>query len=839
MLTLLLVGAGFLYARHLTKRQEHRRFFRDAAFLFHEMTAGQLAYLNRLEIARFLMELNPTPDEAWPLIDEKIEWQNMRPWLRQFGWVEVSGTSAVVRFLAEGSEAAPLRQGEDLQHGPIFQDAIRMATTTRKHGITQPMPIPPTQGEDRLGVVLFIPVFARGETAQHDGPARGYIAATIDPVGLFAMPSRQSYRILNPQANPPLSPTNCLPVKRILPSITLRLLPKEPAPGEYPPTGWHPVRGDNTFGRTLHYSLSPSSAFFVEQQTYLPLAVLWGGLTTGLAFFLIIVFQTHQRLVAEKRAREMAEQAQALRTSEGRFRALIENCFDVILVLNPDGSPKYIGPSGARMFAYPADDAFMQTGISKVIHPDDLPLIIEAHRKIIEQPDRIQRVPCYRGLGLDGAVYFLEAIGTNCLNVPGVEGIVINIRDITERKQADDRLREANRELEERVAQRTEELREVNRRLEQEIREKRMFHAVVAATSDLVGMASLEGQGIYMNPSGRRMLGIEPDEDVTALSMWPSYAPDQLQMLREVAVPHAMREGSWCGDLKMLRRDGSELMLSVGGVVIRDEVGRPLHLANIARDISDRLKTEERLRGALQAEKELNQLKSNFVAMVSHEIRTPLATILSSVDLLQNYSDRLPPEHRAKLLRHIHDAALGMASNMENILLLSRMDAGRFVMQTHRIPLADLCRQIANETESAYRRHTRITTTIEPDADLEVSLDPNLFRNILSNILGNALKFSPPDTAVQFAVARAADEVLFTVRDHGPGIPEADRANLFQAFRRGSNISGIPGTGLGLVIVKRCVDLLQGVIAIESEPGQGTVVHLRIPLFNRTDKEAP
>jgi signal transduction histidine kinase len=133
--------------------------------------------------------------------------------------------------------------------------------------------------------------------------------------------------------------------------------------------------------------------------------------------------------------------------------------------------------------------------------------------------------------------------------------------------------------------------------------------------------------------------------------------------------------------------------------------------------------------------------------------------------------------------------------------------------------------------DSATKQRCVIDVSIADDAGCETFVDPSLFRTIFANLIGNACKFSPEHGVVKFNIRRENDVAIFAVSDNGPGIPGTDLANLFQAFKRGSNAGGVPGTGLGLVIVKRCVEILHGEISLETETGKGTTVAVRLPLF--------
>ena len=240
--------------------------------------------------------------------------------------------------------------------------------------------------------------------------------------------------------------------------------------------------------------------------------------------------------------------------------------------------------------------------------------------------------------------------------------------------------------------------------------------------------------------------------------------------------------------------------------------------------------SEERLARALERQTEVARLKSEFVALVSHEFRTPLEVITSSAFNLERYFDRLPPERRQEMLAAIQRAVRRMAGMTEQVLLLGRLEPGRGGFDPRPLELETCCRLVAEETASVTQRRCPVALRLAGDL-AGARADEAAFRHLLGNLLSNAVKYSPPGSPVELAVERSGADAVFTVTDRGCGIPEADRARLFEAFRRGANVGHTPGTGLGLVIVRRGVELHGGALTVESREGEGTRFTVRLPLF--------
>jgi signal transduction histidine kinase len=171
-----------------------------------------------------------------------------------------------------------------------------------------------------------------------------------------------------------------------------------------------------------------------------------------------------------------------------------------------------------------------------------------------------------------------------------------------------------------------------------------------------------------------------------------------------------------------------------------------------------------------------------------------------------------------------------MSRMMEEVLLLGRVEAGKLACRPAPMDLAVFGQRIVDELTSATNGRC-LMRFIAPPGLAEAQADEALLRHIFTNLLNNAAKYSPPGSVVEFQLEARGHLALFTVRDRGIGIPEADARLLFQAFHRGRNVGDTPGTGLGMTIVKRCVELHGGKIAFESKEGQGTTFIVALPLF--------
>lgn len=294
---------------------------------------------------------------------------------------------------------------------------------------------------------------------------------------------------------------------------------------------------------------------------------------------------------------------------------------------------------------------------------------------------------------------------------------------------------------------------------------------------------------------------------------------------------NAMAAGTESAPVLAVRADELGTLANSFREMVSRVAAREADLRHLNTDLERRVteRTQD-LNAALARERELGEMKTNFVSLVSHEFRTPLGVIMSAADVLQRYFERLAPEKRGRHLEMIFRSTRNLAALIDEVLLLSRVEEGRLRFTPVPIDLDKLLRALCDELRSATGGACPIHLNLRPPLEGAVS-DEALVRHIVSNLLSNACKYSEPGSPVDFTAERRETNVVFTIRDHGIGIPLEDQPRLFTSFTRARNVGTRPGTGLGLVIVQRSVLLHGGQIAIESAPGTGTTAIVTLPVF--------
>jgi PAS domain S-box-containing protein len=380
---------------------------------------------------------------------------------------------------------------------------------------------------------------------------------------------------------------------------------------------------------------------------------------------------------------------------------------------------------------------------------------------------------------------------------------------------------------------------------------RRQHQLILNAVGEGVYGVDLEGRATFVNPAAAQMIGWEI-ADLIGQSMHTVLHhshPDGSHYPREACpIYAAFQDGiiHRVTDEVFWRKDGTSFPVEYISTPMRDEQGKLigavvafrditkrkwaeaiLHQANEELDQKVRERTAE-LRQANEQLRELSELRSRVVSMVCHEFRNPLNNILLSVSSLERYDTHLTAEQKVDYLDGIKANVERMTQMIDDVLVIGKLEAKQLSVHPTSIDLILFCHQLIQEIQMP-TESDRICLKCRSKS-LWVETDEILLRSILSNILMNALNYSADDTLVQFKISRQQKYVVFQIKDQGIGIPAEDIPYLFEPFHRGKNVSNIPGTGLGLNIVKRFVDLQQGQIKIDSSLGKGTTFTILLPL---------
>lgn len=489
----------------------------------------------------------------------------------------------------------------------------------------------------------------------------------------------------------------------------------------------------------------------------------------------------------------------ALRASEARFRATFEQVAVGMTHADPDNRYLRVNQKFCDIVGYTQEELLTKTFVD-ITHPDD----IDADDRHVKQllAGEIDTFSIEkRYFRKDGSIIWVNLTGSLVYKPSGeLDYFVGVIEEITERKRTEAALQES----EERFRQMAEKISEV-------------FWMTDVAKNNIMYISPAYEEiwnrscdSLYENPQSF-VLNIHPedrDRVVAALAKQPL--------------------GEYDEEYRILQPNGQERWIRDRAFPIKNSAGEVDRIVGIAEDITEYKKTEQEVRLALAKEQELNELKSRFMSMTSHEFRTPLTTILSSAELLKNYSHKLSDEKKQIHLARIQVSVQNLIQMLNDILLLGKAEAGKLEFNPELIDLREFCQGLVEEFQLGVNDRLSLVFTDECPLS-SVYMDEKLLGHILNNLITNAIKYSPAGSVVNFQLIYQDKSVIFRVQDSGIGIPQDELTHLFESFYRAKNVGNIPGTGLGLPIVKKAVDLHGGIITVDSEVGVGTTFTVTIP----------
>jgi PAS domain S-box-containing protein len=250
-------------------------------------------------------------------------------------------------------------------------------------------------------------------------------------------------------------------------------------------------------------------------------------------------------------------------------------------------------------------------------------------------------------------------------------------------------------------------------------------------------------------------------------------------------------------------------------------------ISKLENEVTERKKAEEEVRRSLEKERELNDLKTKFVSIASHEFRTPLSTVLSSASLIQQYKDKKDYDKQDKHIARIKSSVHHLTQILNDFLSLGKLEEGKVDVKTEAIDVSFFLHEIKEEVQSFLKEGQQLIIEHRSGPE-EIKSDVRILRNIMFNLISNASKYSDPGKTITIICKRKNDRIIFGIKDEGIGIPKEDQKHLFDRFYRASNAGNEQGTGLGLNIVKRYVELIDGDISFTSEYEKGSTFFISI-----------
>ncbi|MBB6462439.1 sensor histidine kinase [Flammeovirga kamogawensis] len=281
------------------------------------------------------------------------------------------------------------------------------------------------------------------------------------------------------------------------------------------------------------------------------------------------------------------------------------------------------------------------------------------------------------------------------------------------------------------------------------------------------------------------------------------------------------------GEEQIFDFDFKDLNYSVIVVPIKNSRKQTKQVLVVMLNITQQRKAESEIRKSLQKERELSELKSRFVSMASHEFRTPLSTIMSSVSLISRYTSEEYHEKRNKHIKRIKSSVNNLTQILNDFLSISKLEEGKSLVHKSTLKVDDFIEGLCDEMSPVKKQGQKII--IKHTGDTLIKTDAQILKNIIINLLSNAIKYSGHGSRIWVDSCIDEDNLQIRIKDEGMGIPEKDQVHLFDRFFRAENAMNIQGTGLGLNIVNKYLEMLNGKISFESIEDKGTTFSITIP----------
>jgi PAS domain S-box-containing protein len=431
----------------------------------------------------------------------------------------------------------------------------------------------------------------------------------------------------------------------------------------------------------------------------------------------------------------------------------------------------------------------------------------------------------------DGSTFWADVTITALKNDEGeVVGYAKVTRDMTRRRKIEDEIKGLNKQLEDRLQKTQSEIADYKHALDE---------------SSIVAITDQKGIIKHVNENFCRISKYSKAELIGQDHRIINSGYHSKEFIRNLWVTIANGK-IWRGELKNRAKDGSYYWVDTTIVPFLNEHGKPYQYLAIRSDITQRKVAEEELlkhKGelekkvvertlelteALSREKELNEMKSRFVSMASHEFRTPLSAILSSTSLLEHYTAAEHVEKRAKHIDRIKASIKNLTAILDDFLSLEKLEQGKVEVHSIEFNLKDFIEDVIDEMDGMLKKKDQ-KVKYSYVGETEVCQDKKILRNVLLNLLSNAIKYSPDGKEIDIVVEVKNHKVNVFIKDEGIGIPLEAQKDLFGKFFRATNVSNIQGTGLGLNIVKRYIELLEGNISFTSTEHKGTTFTIQIP----------
>ena len=509
--------------------------------------------------------------------------------------------------------------------------------------------------------------------------------------------------------------------------------------------------------------------------------------------------------------------------STTRYQSVFETTLDGIIVINHRGIIEEINPSALELFRYSKDEVVGQN-IKMLMgepHKANHDGYIERYRetreaKIVGVGREVE------GLRKDGTTFPFRLAVTE-YEADGAQFFTGIIHDLTQQKEYERYIQEYSERLEQKVAERTKLLEkeiELKEAAQSALIESQKLYEAIAVNfpNGTISVLDRNLEVVFMEGSELKELGFGTQRLLgqNYISMLPTDVQDLVEERVTLVFEGHAQSFEFSIDHKVYGARCVPLHNSQGNI---DQI--LLVMTNITRD----KRAEEEIYKALQKEKHLNELKTRFVSMASHEFRTPLSSILSSTGLIEKYTKEEQQGQRKRHVQKVRKNVHNLNMILNDFLSLEKMEIGLVKYNPEKVILSDFIEETIEESQPVLKTGQALVMDYSHQQE-EYMIDTFLLKNILNNLISNASKYSEKNITIK----TREDEgfLIVTVKDQGIGISREDQQSLFNRFFRASNAGNIPGTGLGLNIVKRYANIMNAEVIFESQLNEGSSFSIKI-----------
>jgi len=416
------------------------------------------------------------------------------------------------------------------------------------------------------------------------------------------------------------------------------------------------------------------------------------------------------------------------------------------------------------------------------------------------------------GLKKSGKQFPVE-ISLNHFKSNGSTYAIALITDNTNRKIAEKKIVELNEKLEQRVRERTEQL----------SKSEQLYNTIARNFPD--GTINVFDKNLnYVFVEGKELSKLGVTSELLIGTNYIERLPKEIAAQVEEHLKDVFEDNTCSFELTL-----KENHYLLDAVPLKNSNGEIDQILVIEKNVTTNKNAENEMKKSLKKERELNSMKSRFVSIASHEFRTPLGTILSSASLIARYTSAEQQTQRNKHISKIKSSVGNLTSILNDFLSLEKLEAGKINCVMEDFDIIRLCELIIEDMFGLLKEKQKIVYHHIGDKTM-VCLDKKLIANALLNLLSNASKYSHNNQSIYLTTQLEKNILTVIVRDEGIGIPKDEQEHLFDRFFRAHNATNIQGTGLGLNITKKYVELMNGSISVSSEEGEGTSVSIEIPL---------